>query len=283
MTAFHELQTSRLLLRQLREDDIYEYHETIASDGSVTRFLRLEPNQDISETLLELQEAQEKYAEGNFYCWAVEAQGVFVGVAELNILDEEQRCASLLLRFAEAHWNQGYATEAGRAVLAFGFAELELSRISAEVFQGNDAGQAVMEHLGMDALGASPRGFESLGRTFQVLLYEAVPGALAELTVHEYQTQAMKTLNPELSREEMLLNSVMGLCGESGEVIDLVKKHRFHGAALNREALILELGDVAWYLAEAASALEVPLETIFRSNLTKLRKRYPNGFIPKQQ
>ena len=101
------------------------------------------------------------------------------------------------------------------------------------------------------------------------------------MTVNEYQTLAMTTLNPTLEQEEILINSVMGLCGEAGEAIDLVKKHRFHGQKLNREALIKELGDVAWYLAEAATALEIPLEEIFQKNIEKLKQRYPEGFSAK--
>lgn len=98
------------------------------------------------------------------------------------------------------------------------------------------------------------------------------------MTVNEYQTQAMTTLNPELSKKDVLINSVMGLCGESGEAIDLVKKWLAQGHALDKEALIKELGDVAWYLAEAATALDVPLEAVFQGNLDKLRSRYPQGF-----
>lgn len=98
------------------------------------------------------------------------------------------------------------------------------------------------------------------------------------MTVNEYQQLAMSTLNPHLCRKEVLINSVMGLCGESGETIDLVKKWLAQGHELDKERLAQELGDVAWYLAEAATALEIPLESIFRGNLEKLKKRYPEGF-----
>lgn len=98
------------------------------------------------------------------------------------------------------------------------------------------------------------------------------------MTVNEYQAQAMTTLNPALSRKEVLINSVMGLCGESGEAIDIVKKWMAQGHDLDQEKLAKELGDIAWYLAEAATALEIPLETIFQGNLDKLKKRYPEGF-----
>ncbi len=98
------------------------------------------------------------------------------------------------------------------------------------------------------------------------------------MTINEYQKLAMTTKNPELSGKDLLMNSVMGLCGESGEAIDLVKKHIFHGHPLNREKLIAELGDVAWYIAEAATALDVDLEEILQGNIDKLKKRYPEGF-----
>ena len=62
------------------------------------------------------------------------------------------------------------------------------------------------------------------------------------------------------------------------EAIDIVKKWLMQGHELDKDHLIKELGDVAWYLAEAATALDVPLETVFQENLDKLHRRFPNGF-----
>ena len=98
------------------------------------------------------------------------------------------------------------------------------------------------------------------------------------MTINEYQKLAMTTLNKELDRERVLINGAMGLCGESGEVIDLVKKWFAHGHELNRERILEELGDVAWYLAEVAYALDTPLEDVLSHNIEKLKKRYPEGF-----
>ncbi len=98
------------------------------------------------------------------------------------------------------------------------------------------------------------------------------------MNVNEYQELAMRTVNPELNKRDVLINSAMGLCGESGEVIDIIKKWFAHGHELDREKLIKELGDVAWYLAEAATALDVSLEEILQGNIDKLKKRYPDGF-----
>ena len=98
------------------------------------------------------------------------------------------------------------------------------------------------------------------------------------MNINEYQELAMRTLNPELSEKDILINSVMGLCGESGEAIDIVKKWLMQGHELDKENLAKELGDIAWYLAEAATALRIPLEDIFIANIEKLKKRYPEGF-----
>ena len=98
------------------------------------------------------------------------------------------------------------------------------------------------------------------------------------MTIREYQDLAMRTLNPELSQKDVLINSVMGLCGESGECIDIVKKWLAQGHELDRQKLAKELGDIAWYLAETAYALDLPLEEIFRGNIDKLKRRYPEGF-----
>ena len=102
------------------------------------------------------------------------------------------------------------------------------------------------------------------------------------MKINEYQELAMTTLNPELSKRDVLINSVMGLCGESGEAIDIVKKWMAQGHELDKEHLAKELGDVAWYIAEAATALDISLEDIFQANIDKLKMRYPDGFETKK-
>ena len=98
------------------------------------------------------------------------------------------------------------------------------------------------------------------------------------MTINEYQKLAMTTLNPNLDKKDVLINGVMGLCGESGEALDIVKKHLAQGHELDREHLIKELGDIAWYLAEVAYVLDVDLEEVLTRNIEKLKARYPEGF-----
>lgn len=98
------------------------------------------------------------------------------------------------------------------------------------------------------------------------------------MTINEYPKAALRTLNPNLSAIESLEDGLMGLNGEAGEAIDILKKHLFQGHSLDVEHLAKELGDVAWYLAISSDAIGVDLETICRMNIEKLRARYPEGF-----
>lgn len=103
-----------------------------------------------------------------------------------------------------------------------------------------------------------------------------------QLTANDYQRAAMRTASgmdsDEYDGRGLLMNAVMGLNGEAGEVIDHVKKVCFQGHELDRLHLIEELGDVAWYLAVCCEAIDTSLEEVLQNNIDKLRKRYPDGF-----
>lgn len=99
------------------------------------------------------------------------------------------------------------------------------------------------------------------------------------MTINDYQRAAMRTASGmNYSKHEMIENAALGICGEGGEVADIVKKAFFQGHELNKEHIAKELGDVAWYIAVGAHAIGYDLETIFQMNLDKLMKRYPDGF-----
>ena len=70
----------------------------------------------------------------------------------------------------------------------------------------------------------------------------------------------------------------MGLNGEAGECIDIVKKHLFQGHELDRVKLIDELGDCQWYIAQTAAGMGIDMDEIGQRNIAKLRARYPKGF-----
>lgn len=98
------------------------------------------------------------------------------------------------------------------------------------------------------------------------------------MTGNDYQRAAMRTDCEHKNDYDMLRNAAYGLCGESGEVIDLLKKHEFQKHPLNEDAIAEELGDVLWYIAQACTSLGLPMDYVMEKNVEKLRKRYPDGF-----
>ena len=277
---FHELETERLHLRQLQMEDVYEYYERLFGDGDVSRYMLFDPHQDIGESLESLQRKLDKYDQGNYYCWGITQKGddSLIGLIELLRFDERDSSCSFVYMLGCNYWNRGYGTEALKAVFRFAFEELEVERILADHMTKNPASGAVMRKAGMIHVGTEREKYEKLGMKFDAEVYEIRREKKQGLTANDYQNQAMKTLNPSLSKRDVLINGVMGLCGEAGEAIDLVKKHLHQGHPLDKDKLVKELGDIAWYLAETAYALDFPLEIVLRKNLEKLKNRYPDGF-----
>ena len=92
--------------------------------------------------------------------------------------------------------------------------------------------------------------------------------------------ESLSYLDGQGSNIQRLLTASVGLSAESGEFMEIVKKMLFQGKPWtddNREHLIIELGDVMWYVMQACSALDVSLEDVVAGNVEKLKKRYPGG------
>ena len=81
---------------------------------------------------------------------------------------------------------------------------------------------------------------------------------------------------------ERLLTAGVGINAEGGEFLEIIKKMVFQGKPWNednREHLIIELGDIMWYVAQACNALGVSFDDVISGNVNKLMKRYPEGFF----
>lgn len=101
----------------------------------------------------------------------------------------------------------------------------------------------------------------------------------ANMKFSEYQTASARTLNTGLPQADALANYALGLAGEAGEAVELVKKHLYHGKPLDLDAVKKELGDSLWYIAALASTLGLDMGEIAESNISKLVQRYPDKFV----
>ena len=96
-----------------------------------------------------------------------------------------------------------------------------------------------------------------------------------------FQREARRSLRDDLPYEAICSNMCMGLAGEIGEVIDIMKKHIYQGKELDITDVIEEVGDVLWYIANFCNVNNITMDECMESNIKKLRKRFPNGFTVK--
>ena len=98
------------------------------------------------------------------------------------------------------------------------------------------------------------------------------------MELKEYQEKSMRTLNNSIKASSQILNMLLGMSGETGEVVDLFKKHLFQGHDLDMDKLKEELGDVMYYIVNLCNLYDIELEDVIEGNHNKLLKRYPEGF-----
>jgi RimJ/RimL family protein N-acetyltransferase len=146
-----ELRTERLLLRQWRDEDL-EPFAALNGDAETMRFFPAPPSRAESDALAE--RARRQIEEEGWGLWAVEVAGGasfigFVGLARPSFEAHFTPAVEVGWRLSRGHWGRGYATEAARAAVAYGFEELALDEIVSFTSQLNEPSRRVMERLGM--------------------------------------------------------------------------------------------------------------------------------------
>lgn len=94
----------------------------------------------------------------------------------------------------------------------------------------------------------------------------------------EFQEACKRTENPALTNKDKILNWVLGLNGEVGEVTEIIKKAFYHDKPYDLQKLKLEVSDVMYYVAAFCTAFGFDLEEVCQLNVDKLLARHPNGF-----
>jgi ribosomal-protein-alanine N-acetyltransferase len=173
-----ELKTDRLLLREFVESDWPAVHE-YGSDPQVVRFMSWGPNTE-DDTRAFVARALAAQSEGprRDYHAAVTLLdgGRLIGACGLHLGNPANRAAMLGYCYARAFWGKGYATEAARALVGFGFRELSLHRVWATCDPQNTASAHVLEKLGMQREGRLREDTNVRGRWRDSLVYGVLEG-----------------------------------------------------------------------------------------------------------
>jgi ribosomal-protein-alanine N-acetyltransferase len=146
---FPVLTTERLCLRQLIADDA-DGIQMLFGDPQVLRYLNLPPTDTREKALALIEWLSEDYQKHNTIQWSIlrQADDLWLGTCGLHAWDQSNRRAEIGYHILPGHWGQGYATEATRAMLRWGFENLNLHRIQSDCTEGNIASERVMLKCG---------------------------------------------------------------------------------------------------------------------------------------
>ncbi len=158
----HTIETTRLKIRPFSLDDIDDYHQRVYSDAEVTRYLPGGRTRTRAETQDVVAYFMDHERQNGFSIAAVlnKAESSLIGHCGLHRFPNGD--VEIGYSFARDCWGQGYATEAGRAMLRYGFETLGLKEIIALAMPPNLASQRVMQKLAMthEGLTSDYYGFE---------------------------------------------------------------------------------------------------------------------------
>ena len=123
---------------------------------------------------------------------------------------------------------------------------------------------------------------ESVGKTVDLHKYVDFVDAVTSDPSKDFKSfiESLNNLDGKGANINRLTTAAVGISAEGGEFMEIVKKMVFQGKPWNddnREHLIIELGDVLWYVAQACMALDVSFDEVVATNVEKLKKRYPGG------
>lgn len=164
--------TERLILRRLEISDAEMMFHNWTSDSNVTRYLRWNAHTEIETTKNMILRWIENYQNDSTYYWGVYLKdGEMIGSIGVTILSEDDLTGELGYKMGSRWWNQGYSTEAARAVIDYMFANTDIERISAFCSVENLGSKKVMEKVGMQYEGLLRRYYKTRDGFHDCFLY----------------------------------------------------------------------------------------------------------------
>lgn len=169
------IETERLILRKLQRsdaDDFYAY----ASNPAVSRFLPWEPHRSIEDTEKLIEVIFKSYEQQEKLIWAIEKKddGKMIGTIDFIKWLPKHGRAEIAYALSCDYWGLGYMPEAAKALLAFGFHNMELNKIEAAILLDNHQSRSVLEKIGMSFEGVARQHFKMKGEFVDLAMYSVL-------------------------------------------------------------------------------------------------------------
>ncbi|CAM3108517.1 GNAT family protein [Paenibacillus sediminis] len=144
------LETERLILRKLRLEDLEDMY-SYASDEELTKYVTWDTHQSMSDTEQFMNYVLQQYANKSVAPWAIEYKqnGKMIGTIDFVWWKPDHKIAEIGYVLSKDYWGKGMTTEAARAIIQFGFEQMDLVCIQARCFIQNIGSSRVMEKSGM--------------------------------------------------------------------------------------------------------------------------------------
>lgn len=167
------IETERLLLRPLTLEDAPAMFTNWVTDQDVARYVTWDTHTSLEETRELLSLWVKQYDQPDCYIWGmvIKETGELIGTFAFTGVSDRDQVAELGYAIGKNWWNQGYTTEAGRAILSFAFDQVRLNRIQAVHDVRNPASGRVMEKLGMTHEGTIRQARLVKGQFVTIALY----------------------------------------------------------------------------------------------------------------
>lgn len=170
-THFPTLATERLMLREMTPDDVNALLKHFGNP-EVVKFIAMQPIKTIEQANEWLKWMGGFFAAKDGLRWGITQQdGNFVGSAGLHRWNREAHYAQIGCDIAYPYWGQGYGQEAMRQIIEFGWEQMKLNRIEADIVKGNQRSAHVLEKLGFKKEGVLRQRILKGGKYYDVHIY----------------------------------------------------------------------------------------------------------------
>lgn len=167
------LETERLILRRINENDYMDMFYNWASREECNEFLPWPPATDSEAYKTRVLVWIENYENPLYFQWVIESKATreVIGIINLHNVDEACQSAETSYILSPGYWGNGIMTEALKCVLEFAFEDLKLNHVQADVFDGNTASEKVLKKCGMQLEGIEKEKYCKDGKYFDSVQY----------------------------------------------------------------------------------------------------------------
>ncbi|MDQ7024323.1 MAG: GNAT family protein [Anaerolineae bacterium] len=173
-SSFPSLATERLMLREITPEDVTALLMHFGNP-EVVKFIAMQPIKTIAQANEWLKWMGGFFAAKDGLRWGITLQdGTFVGSTGLHLWNREAHYAQIGCDIAHKFWGNGYGQEAMREIIDFGWNQMKLNRIEAEIVMGNQASIHVMKKLGFQQEGVLRQRLLKGGKFYDVLIFSVL-------------------------------------------------------------------------------------------------------------